>query len=342
VSHSMLMGLLRLLPVPAIAAVAVAGPAAGTHSRAPAASSFTVQARIPLHAEPYGIAAGANSIWQVTNKSTLLRLDPRTNRIVARIKFGAPITGLVFDHQDWVTVGDGFVWVADEANRQLVRIDPGTNRVVGRTSIDSPWDVATGFGSVWVPQFEPYKVARIDEKTGRVAATIPATGPSSVAVGDGSVWVLSHRANMVLRIDPTTNQPIAKIPLLYPIGPERIAFGEGAVWVTDAGEDGLDRIDPATNRTTVFINLPDSEKAPNPYFIATGGGAVWIASMAKVLRIDPHTNRVTGSFHVDHGGACGTGVMPNPGCFTDLVYAGGSLWVGDYITKTLLRLRPTT
>src|SRR5205807_2833707 len=72
---------------------------------------------------PSGVALGAGSLWVARNDDrTLLRLDPRTDRVIATIATGA----FAFA----VAASRDAVWVADFENDELVRVDPRTNRVV--------------------------------------------------------------------------------------------------------------------------------------------------------------------------------------------------------------------
>ena len=93
---------------------------------------------------PLGVAAGAGAIWVVTYfNRKLVRIDPDTRRVVARIPLGAgPLS---------VAVGGGSVWVTNRDARAVSRIDPATDRVVSLVRLESsPWGVAYGRGRVWV------------------------------------------------------------------------------------------------------------------------------------------------------------------------------------------------
>ena len=107
---------------------------------------------------PYHMAYGAGSVWIANgldmekpsrDKLSVSRLDPKTNREVARIETGLNMWSLA--------VSTGSVWAAgsppdctssDEG--ALVRIDPATNKVVGRTNIKCAYSVAATDDAVWV------------------------------------------------------------------------------------------------------------------------------------------------------------------------------------------------
>jgi len=61
------------------------------------------------------VAAGFGWIWVTTLRGLLLRIDPTTNRIAARLRLG---------DAGWMTTGGGFAWVLNRENRSVVRIRP--------------------------------------------------------------------------------------------------------------------------------------------------------------------------------------------------------------------------
>jgi len=74
-------------------------------------------------AGPSAVAAGDGSIWVLTSAGTLVRVDPRSDRIVARIPMSA-------EQPELLAVGAGAVWTLDHARYSLSEIDPRRNRVV--------------------------------------------------------------------------------------------------------------------------------------------------------------------------------------------------------------------
>jgi hypothetical protein len=74
----------------------------------------------------------------------------------------------------------------------------------------------------------------------------------------------------------------------------RLAVGEGALWAlassNRAAPNALVRIDPATGQVLATTPLE-----AEPWYVAAGGGAVWIGSpnSSTVQRVDPATNEVT-------------------------------------------------
>jgi DNA-binding beta-propeller fold protein YncE len=69
------------------------------------------------------IGAGAGAVW-VAGQRALLRVDLRTNRVVATIP--TPLTGQYAS----IAVGEGAVWVTSgQVDGVVYRVDPTTNRV---------------------------------------------------------------------------------------------------------------------------------------------------------------------------------------------------------------------
>src|SRR5262249_10594252 len=175
----------------------------------------------------YGIAASDTAVWILNGDTgTLLRIDPRTNTIVARIPVG--------HGQGGVAIGQGAVWVTAPSDGKSLRIDPQTNHVVatitGLANQDSPAGqaIAVSPGAVWATDLSENAVIRIDSQTSKVVATIPnqlmATGAS---YGAGSVWVCNTAggAQALVRLDPQTNQVQAQIH----VGADRVLGCESVV-----------------------------------------------------------------------------------------------------------------
>ena len=102
---------------------------------------------IPLDVLPFGVASGAGSLWVAHDFGrSIWRIDPRSLRVLARIKLGQRTRGVAY--------GRGRVWATTETD--LVALDPRTNRVVRRTTLslprqdDGPIGVAVLGGTVWV------------------------------------------------------------------------------------------------------------------------------------------------------------------------------------------------
>jgi hypothetical protein len=82
---------------------------------------------------------------------------------------------------------------------------------------------------------------------------------------------------------------IARAPTAEP--PRYVAVGAGAVWAASNDSPTIWRIDPAKNKVVATITLTDT-----PNGVAATGTGVYVlgATNNRVVRIDPHTNKVAG------------------------------------------------
>src|SRR5829696_1732662 len=230
----------------------------------------------------------------------MLRVDPRTNRVVDRIPVDSP-AGLAFAH--------GSVWVTSASSGTVSRIGPQTGEVVanievGRGAVDIAADERSG--AVWVaglnlsedyveydpPEYsEDRKLSRVDPATNRVVAEIPIRagwpdgGAQSVAAGKGAVWAQSVDG-MLFKVDSATNEVVAVVPL-GEYSSDLAVYG-GAVWATAQPSSGtrLYRVDPRTAHVVASEDGPEPDKGGYGGLVA-GGGYVWLASSDGLARIAP-------------------------------------------------------
>ena len=158
--------------------------------------------RRPVRAPPTGssappsaqrIAVSPDAVWVVAADQSLYRIDPRTNKRVARID------GEGSD----VATGEGDVWVTNEQRPRRDR--PGaqhrgaTNPPRGRLS----GPLAIGGGAVWSLDSENEGLLRVDTDA-QAEQTSVELGPwvSDVSFGEGAVWATSEIEDAVYRIDP--------------------------------------------------------------------------------------------------------------------------------------------
>ena len=217
---------------------------------------------------------GQQALWVgvCSSPSILLRIDPASGEIVARI----PLPGLVIAEEGSVASAAEAVWVVGNApERQLVRIDPKTNRVVSRTRVPETVVAArAGLGGLWLTDPTRGVLLRLDPRTQKTVATVNVgAGARFFAVGEGAVWVQNNLDGTVSRVDPATNAVTATIRVDNgPVEGGDLAVGGGFVWarVTDAL---VAKIDPATD-TVVARYGP----AGGSGSVAADDSAVWISA----------------------------------------------------------------
>jgi streptogramin lyase len=185
------------------------------------------------------VAASADSIWAFTDdKTTLSRIDPEQNIVVAEIRLPAGCNSLTF--------GETALWVTCPAENRVLRINPDTNQVEKHIETSAmPRALVLGEGSVWVLCEKEGKVERIDPKTNKISKTIelgaPATG-GGIADGLGSLWV-TMQGFPLTRIDTTTDKEKV-VQQFYGEGGGAIQVGLGSLWLSNLNNGTLWRIDP--------------------------------------------------------------------------------------------------
>ena len=300
------------------------------------ASPITARISVPGHL--FRIAAGKRYLWVLSRgatgacapgECTVLRIDPRTNRVVGRA------TVLPADGWDLVAAA-GSVWVTQFDGR-LVRIDGRSGRIRARIRAPRVYfgsTVAFGGGYVWTGNDDERNrrqtVTRIDPATNRIAGrplvVARPSSPQSIAFGGGALWVADH-AGWLVKVQPRTFRVVARRRLAF--GPHGVAARARAVYVADAHADRLLEADPGTAKTLRVRRL-----AVGPIYPVVGAGSVWASSSGawagehddRVLRIDPRTLRLVGTIHVG-------GSVPS------VTFGFGSVWAAD-IDGHVVRIAP--
>jgi virginiamycin B lyase len=269
------------------------------------------------------LAVGEGAVWAMSDAaSTLMRIDPARNAVVARIKVSPP---------EAAAAGEGAVWLSYSSSDSVSRIDPATNKVTASIHVGpQPDGIAISSGAVWVANAGGPSVSRIDPATNRVVATIR-VGPKldccaehmSLTATRDTLWVAVPNANEIVRVDPATNHVVGRLDLSYSPCAFVVA-DQGGVWSAGGScADAVARIDVRTKALTALVI------EPHPVGLALAFGSVWAAVIdsADVDRIDARTGRVTARFHIR-----GTPVRLGVGF--------GSIWVNDDSGR-VLRIRPT-
>jgi hypothetical protein len=152
-----------------------------------------------------GMTAGGGAVWATVSGAGVLRIDPASARVTARIRVATEEPPAAGTDAVWVVCCGGDT--AGSAGR-LVRIDPATSRVVATIPLHGlPDAVGAGPSGVWV-RGALGPVWRIDPATNRVAATIKIPGGLGAAagrilVGRDGVWVSDPKHLTVYQTDPS-------------------------------------------------------------------------------------------------------------------------------------------
>lgn len=210
-----------------------AGPVATALARVDP-TTRTVRARIGLPragaavtelAEDH-VAVERDAVWAIASDYSVVRIDPRTNRIVATIR------GL---QARAVAAGDG-VWVLG-IDGTIARIDRRSNRIAtrGRIGASAVTALAVGGGAAWVSAPGDGTVWRVQPGPRLVMRTIDVgTGVGDLAFGGGSLWVTNPLRGTLARIDPAANRVAQTVRLGG--APRAVSAAADGVWVAVAGD----------------------------------------------------------------------------------------------------------
>jgi outer membrane protein assembly factor BamB len=249
------------------------------------------------------IAPTDRTVWQL-QPHTLVAADIATRRV--RLRRGLDQAAYA------LAAGGGAVWVPSFDSDTLSKIDARTGVRLWRIRVPhSPQAVAAADGSVWLVSIGRWHsvhggvvvpdgrgiLLRLDPANGEVHQRIlVGRGPARLALGHGAVWVLNalgvEPADTLDRIDVRTGRHLATIPV--PHWSTGVTVGRRYAWVVSEPKSAcgtITRIDLQTNRG-VTRPIPHSWI---PQGVVLAGGGVWVADpgVAQLIRIDPHTLRVT-------------------------------------------------
>jgi DNA-binding beta-propeller fold protein YncE len=209
----------------------------------------------PFDGDPVAIALGDGAVWVGVKKlfaNAVLRIDPRTGSVVARIPLRGSVHGSATDVQSpgiqSLAFGEGAVWamLGGPQGGTIVRIDPQSAQVTGRLNLDdnSGWDVAAGHGAVWaaVTKGAENQLLVIDPRKLRVTKTfnVPNIGFGSVeslTLAGGATW-WNNGLGTLLGIDARTRRIFSRIRITpQPTSwndfvPNGAGTGAGDVWLT--------------------------------------------------------------------------------------------------------------
>lgn len=284
------------------------------------------------------VAAGPSGVWVLNRRRSqpeeLVRVDPSTDRVVARIDAGLGVS--------LVAVGeDGTVWLYRTGmtldRPELIRVDPSTNRVADTIALPP--------GPPGFP-----------------------TGASALLVAGGSVW-LGDQQNRLFQVDPASRRVREVTDGGHSLAVEHLAFAGGWLW----GTRGLllYRIDPRTGTVTMTVNNPDLHNAMPAVGLAAGAGQLWLYGISgtgeQLHRLDPADGRLLGerqlSSRTDQTGVLAAGdrvvavwsgrrlllsdpagtlraTVPVPEARGGLAVGPAAVWVADPARGRLLRVDP--
>jgi YVTN family beta-propeller protein len=247
--------------LPALGAVWATDTTAGRLVRIDPATN-RVTARLRVGARPLGITYGARSLWVASSFSgEVVRVDPRRPKVLKRIDVGLSPYDVAF--------GAGAAWASDELGGKIVRVAPRRNRVVARIrGFVRPNGVTAAFGAIWVADLDGGTVSRIDPRRNRVTKRVHVPRADWITATPDSLWVSSEQGK-VYRLDPAT----LRIAAVVTVGanPLDSAWVDGQLWVPNIDDDTISVIDPGTSSVVRTMAVADG-----PVAVASAAGDLWI------------------------------------------------------------------
>ena len=158
----------------------------------------TVTATVTVGKHPSGVTAAGKSVW-VTNfgDGTVHRINPVTNQ-----KEGRPIA--VGRGPNFVAGDNDSVWVVNQNDGTVYRIDSATNAIMTRVSLGSTLGgLSIGHGFVWVADAQRGDLFRIDPKQGEKVDPAIHVGLHllGVATTQDAIFVVDQ-GGLLMRVEP--------------------------------------------------------------------------------------------------------------------------------------------
>jgi streptogramin lyase len=273
---------------------------------------------------------GLGAVWATDLSSgTVLRIDPKTRKVVARI----PVTtgaGRGVRPDAVVIAGAGAVWVLAgdlqnggvEGPIQLLRIDPRRNRVVARIPLTkpsggtfSPQAVHVGEGVVWV--IGAAGALQINPVSNTPQRYLPITGAERGVVASGDeLWMLGLNGRL-RQVDARSGRTVHTVRV--PVGAGTRLGGGDPGQLTLVGDGHLTAFNAANGRVLWRATFESPVRA----FAAGRDDTLWVfldrtpERRDRLVRIDADTGRRMGEVDVSDPGAAG------------LAQVGRELWLAS-------------
>jgi hypothetical protein len=260
----------------------------------------------------------SDAVWVAsTNPYDIVRVDPMTNKILARVRIpGEACSGLAF--------GFDSVWVPICGSRPaLVRIDAKKNALSATLPIAPAGEeggIAASDDSVWLVSDKVGSLVRVDPFTNSVRQRISIPPGSFNPVFDGgTVWITGVESNVLTAVDATSGTVLESIRVGSK--PRFLAAGAGSVWTLNQGDGTISRVDEKGRQvTTIQVGIPGTGGD-----IAFGADSIWTSVLEVPLtRIEAKTNHVVKQWIGEGGDSLRIGF--------------GSVWITDYEKGLLSRI----
>jgi streptogramin lyase len=150
--------------------------------------------RLPGDSGVSQVATGNDAAWVLQHDTTLLRIDPATNRITGRWK-----TNAVETEAELVPLA-GYVWICECRVSQVRRFDPRTGRSRTFEIPSQAFLVDVDRSRLWFLDPMNSTVTPMDPETGETGSPVGLSGePQQAVIAFGAAWIAAGR--FVERID---------------------------------------------------------------------------------------------------------------------------------------------
>jgi sugar lactone lactonase YvrE len=264
----------------------------------PKPSDAKIVATVRVGGQPRDAVLAGGSLWIADFEGRVLRFDPATRRVLARIRVGGNAVAVAAD-------GD-VVWVMsnsspDGSRSYLFKLDARSGKRLARGPVDgSGGRVEAGAGGLWlVRDRDTGDLERIDPDSFERTASVRLGGATTESLSGGlsvsgrSVW--TRQFDSVLEIDGGSGRVVSRVrtglqPLQFDTQRSLLADRDG-VWVVGPTEGVLARIERGrvTRRITVGTTAD---------YVARVGSSIWVTASrggddgVELVRVDPDEGKV--------------------------------------------------
>jgi len=260
-----------------------------------------------------------DAVWVAgTRPYSVQRLDPITNRIVAKVAIPSEAcSGLAF--------GFGSIWVPVCGKMPaLVRVDAQKSKVIATLPISPAGEecgIATSTDSVWMVTDKAGTLNRIDPATNSVRQKISIPpGSYNPIFNDGVVWISGVEGGVVTAVDANTGKVLDSMPV--GAKPRFLTAGGGSIWTLNQGDGSVTRVDGKSRKVLARIQAGIPGAGGD---IDYGADSVWLTVFdVPLTRVDAATNKVVRQW-IGKGG-------------DSLRFGFNSLWITDYKKGLLSRI----
>ena len=294
-----------------------------------AAVALAPGATIPVPAWPSAIAVGGGWVWALAG-SRLVEINPRTNRVTARIDVGVRVGS---ERTCDLAVAGGLVWMVGTTNSSrslVVRVDARIGRPLGSTSLPSAACVAATPNGAWVTLPDARALVQLDRK-GRVVRRLPTDAYcDAIVAGHGAVWAacpketagapIGHHTGTILRISDQGKLTVVAHNVLA----GSLAAGPAGVFATGVNHD---------SGTTIRVDLPGARFLGSGA-MTVGRDSLWVVDWrgpgrpGYLRERDARSGRLLRTFRA--------GISP-----IGIALGEGAVWVTDYTQPgSIIRVVP--